>query len=292
MKPALFDYVRPTSLEEAVSELAASDGEGKVLAGGQSLVPLLSMRLARPSVLIDLNRIGGLDYILAQDGTLRIGALTRHRSVELSADVRRCAPLVSEALRYVGHVTIRNRGTIGGSVAHADPAAELPSVLRALDAELVAVGPGGERVIPAAEFFLGYLTTALEPDEILSELRIPVQPPGVGVAVVELARRSGDFALVAVFGAVTVQDGSCTSARLAVAGTSSEPVRASEAEALLVGNPVNDDLITVAAAAAGAQSGTVGDIHASALYRKDMARLLAKRALIEAFSKANGGSVR
>jgi carbon-monoxide dehydrogenase medium subunit len=290
MKPPTFDYVRAESIEEAVAALAGSDGDGKVLAGGQSLVPLLSMRLARPSVLVDLNRLRSLDYVCREGDVLRIGALTRHQTVLCSPVARQCVPLMPEALRHVGHVTIRNRGTIGGSVAHADPAAELPSVIRALDAELVVQGHAGTRMVSAAEFFHGYLTTALAADEVLTEIRVPVQSPNSRVAVHQLSRRHGDFALVGVFVALELLGDHCASARIAVAGTNSEPLRATAAENLLTGASLTPALLADAAAAVAAATAPVDDIHASAAYRRRMAQVMARRALQSIAGPARGGA--
>jgi len=290
MKPAAFDYVRADSVAEAVAALVASDGSGKVLAGGQSLVPLLSMRLARPSVLVDINKIPGLDHIRREGDMLAIGALARHETVLRSPLVQQAVPLLPAALRYVGHRAIRNRGTVAGSIAHADPAAEAPAVARALDAELVVSGPAGTRTIAAADFFGGYLTTALGPDEILTEVRIPIQPPGAQVAVCELARRSGDFALVAVFTALTLDGDVITSARLAVAGTNPEPLRGTAAEAVLIGNTVTAARIVEAAAAVSAATSPADDIHAAASYRRRMAGLLTRRALAATVGTSTKGA--
>lgn len=291
MKPAAFDYIRAESVADAVSALVAADGDGKVLAGGQSLVPLLSMRLARPSVLVDLNRVPGLDHIRLDGDVLAIGALARHEAVLRSPVVRQAAPLLPAALRYVGHQTIRNRGTIGGSISHADPAAELPAVSRALDAAFVIEGPRGRRTVAAADFFEGYLTTVLDADEILTEVRVPVQAAGSRVSVQELARRSGDFALVAVFAALAFDGEVVTSARIAVAGTNSEPLRVPAAEAVLVGRAAGAGPIAEAAAAIAAATAPVDDIHASAAYRTRMAELLTRRALTEVAGGAERGAV-
>ncbi|WP_214369522.1 FAD binding domain-containing protein [Pseudonocardia sp. H11422] len=291
MKPPPVLYHRATSTADAVQALAAAgegDGEAKVLAGGQSLIPLMSMRLARPSTLVDINGLAELDYIRREGGRLRIGALTRHRTVELSPEVRDAAPLLAEAMRFVGHVPIRHRGTIGGSAAHSDPAAEIPAVLTALDAELVINGPAGVRTVTAADFFIGFLATLLEPDELLTEIRVPVQPAGTSCAVEELARRHGDFAIVAVFAALVVDgDGRCSDARLGVAGANPAPLRAREAEAALVGTTLTDEVIDQAAAAVAAATESVDDIHAPAAYRRDMAALLTGRALRRAASGTN-----
>ena len=284
MKAAAFDYIRASSADEAVQALAAHE-DAKILAGGQSLVPLLNMRLARPSALVDINPIHDLAYVRRSNGQLAIGALTRHRTAETSDLVRQHAPLLAEALRHVGHVTIRNRGTIGGSAAHADPAAELPATLLALDAQLVVRGSGRERVIPAGEFFRGYLQTALEPDEMVTEIRIPVLPEGTRCAVAELARRSGDFALVAIFTALTLEPGGlCRDARIAVAGAGEVPVRATAAEAILAGSTLDEDVISGAAIAVARAVDPPSDIHAPAGYRREMASVLTRRAIGSALS--------
>lgn len=289
MKPASFDYLRPGSLDEAVDALAAGE-DRKVLAGGQSLVPLLAMRLARPSALIDINRVRGLDHIRRDGDVLAIGALARHEQVLRSPLAREAAPLLTQALGYVGHRAIRNRGTIGGSIAHADPAAELPAATTALDAQFVAAGPRGRRVIPAAGFFEGSMTTALEPGELLVEVRVPVPADGTRVAVRELARRAGDFALVAVFASLTVEDSVCTSARIALAGAGPRPARARAAERLLAGRPLTEGLIIEAAAAAAAATEPADDIHAPASYRRRMAGVLTTRALADAAGLRTGGA--
>ncbi|GAA5127726.1 xanthine dehydrogenase family protein subunit M [Haloechinothrix salitolerans] len=289
MKAATFEYVRATSVDQVVRTLA-EDEDAKILAGGQSLVPLLNMRLARPTTVIDITRIDDLSYVRRANGHVEIGALTTHRLAETSELVRRNVPLLAEALRYVGHVTIRNRGTIGGSIAHADPAAELPATCVALDAELVVQGPHGQRVIAAADFFQGYLMTAIEPEEVITEVRVPVLAQGTGCAVEELARRSGDFALVAVFATMTIgTDGTCQDARITVAGAGPAPVRATGAEALLKGAAVTPDVISAAARAAADATDPPNDIHGPAEYRREMAAVLSRRAITKATNRANGG---
>jgi CO/xanthine dehydrogenase FAD-binding subunit len=207
VKPPPFEYVAPRSLDEVFAHLARAGGDAKLLAGGQSLVPMLNMRLTRPAILVDLGRVAGLDHVRESNGHVAIGALTRQRAAELSPAVRRHAPLLAEALPYIGHPTIRNRGTIGGSLAHADPAAELPAVAAALDAELVVASANGRRTVKADQFFVAYLTTSLAPDEVLVELRLPRPSPTTRVAFTELSRRHGDFALVGVAAALDVDDG-------------------------------------------------------------------------------------
>lgn len=283
MKPATFDYVRATSLDHAVSVLAEHDGDAKVLAGGQSLVPLLAMRLAQPTALVDLAGLDELAYVRANGDHLEIGAMTRARTVETSALVAERVPLLPAALHHVGHVTIRNRGTIGGSAVHADPAAELPAVLRALDGELVATGPGGRRTIAAADFFQGFLDTALDPDEVLTAVRIPAQPPGVRVAVQEFARRHGDFAIAAVFAAIELDDSArVRSARIAVAGADQVPVRATAAEAVLAGQQPTREVLRAAAEAVAAATRPNDDVHAPADYRRRIAAVLTRRCLEQA----------
>ncbi|GAA4538473.1 xanthine dehydrogenase family protein subunit M [Pseudonocardia xishanensis] len=287
MKPAPFDHVRASTLDHAVETLVAEDGDAKVLAGGQSLVPLLAMRLAQPTTLVDLGGLRELDYI-RDDGThLEIGAMTRSRAVEKSRLVGEALPLLPAALRHVGHVTIRNRGTLGGSVAHADPAAEAPSVLRALDAEIIATGPGGRRTIAAADFFQGFLVSALEPEEILTAIRIPKQAAGSVVAVEEFTRRHGDFALVAVLGAARLDPaGEIAEVRLSVAGAANTPLRADAAEDLLVGQAPTPDVVAAAATAVAEATDPGGDIHAPAEYRRHLAAVLTRRCLHRLFTHA------
>ena len=196
MKPPRFDYHAPASIDDAVALLARYGGDAKVLAGGQSLMPMLNFRLARPAALVDVNRIAALAYVREDNGTVAFGAMTRQRTIEFSPVVARRLPLLLEATRWVGHLPIRSRGTIGGSIAHADPSAEYPAVLTALDGEVVAQGPRGRRTLKAEELFETYLTTRLAPDELLVEVRLPATPAGAGHAFEEFARRHGDFAIV------------------------------------------------------------------------------------------------
>lgn len=283
MKPAPFDYVRAIDVEHAVAVLAASDGDANVLAGGQSLVPLLAMRLAQPTVLVDLGRLADLAYVRDDGGHIEIGAMTRTRDVETSPLVAAAAPLLPAALAHVGHVTIRNRGTLGGSTAHADPAAEAPAVLRALDAEMLLAGPRGTRTVAAAEFFQGFLVTAVEPDELLVAVRVPKQAPGTVVAVQEFARRHGDFALAAVFTALRfAADGTVAEARISTAGVGQVPIRADAAEGLLVGTTAGPDAVAAAAAAVAAATSPIDDIHAPVAYRRHLVAVLTRRCLAQA----------
>src|SRR5579884_1140689 len=254
MKPAPFTYLRPDSLPAALAVLAERGETAKALAGGQSLVPLLNLRLARPEYVVDIGRLPGLDGIaLADDGALAVGALVTHRALGESSLVRGRAPLLAECVPLIGHPAIRNRGTVGGSLAHADPAAELPAALVALDATLRVASTRGEREVAAADFFVDLFTTALAPDELLLAARLPPPPPRTGWAVLELARRHGDFALAgAVAGLTLDRAGACEAARLVLFGVGATPVRAHDAEALLMGQRLTDTLLTAAATRATA----------------------------------------
>jgi aerobic carbon-monoxide dehydrogenase medium subunit len=289
MKPAPFDYVAPRSLEEALDALARGGAEAKILAGGQSLIPLLNFRLARPALLVDLNHVDELTYRTARDGGIAIGAMTRQAAVERDSGLRQMQPLLVEAIRWVGHLAIRSRGTIGGSLAHADPAAELPAVAVCLDARCSVIGPRGRRTIAAEDFFWGYLTTALEPDEILTEVWLAPLRPGTGQAWLEFARRHGDFALAGVAVSLTLQDEEVRDARIVLTGVGGKPVRAREAETLLVGGTVAER----ASAAANAVRTSVdpdADIHASKEYRTHLAGVLTERAIRIANERALAGA--
>lgn len=285
MKPAVFEYFAPRSAEEAVGILKEHGDQAKVLAGGQSLVPLMNMRLARPAVIVDINRIQALEYIDATPATLRIGALTRQRAVERSQAVGERCPLLRDALRLVGHVQIRNRGTVGGSIAHADPAAELTAVLTLLGGDVTVLGPGGSRVIAASDLFVTYLTTSLDARELLTEVRFPSLPPGAGWSWIEVARRHGDFALAGVGAVLTLGGGVITDARIGLTGVGPTPVRASDAERQLTGRAPSEGLWTEAGNAVRAAIEPDGDIHASAEYRKHVAGVLTQRALREALTR-------
>ncbi len=284
MKPAPFKYVAPESLDDAVALLRRHGQEGKILAGGQSLVPLLNMRLARPAVIIDLNRLRPLDYI-KNGKDVRIGAMTRQRVAELSPLVRQKLPLLAEALRYVGHPQIPNRGTIGGSIAHADPSAELPAVLAALEGKVVLQNGRGTRTLGADAFFLTYLTTALQPDELLVEVRIPAHDH-LGTAFLEVARRHGDYALVGVAAVVDWNGGRARDVRLTFTGVGGVPVRVAEAEAAATGRPLTDAVLAEVSRIVSAGLDPEPDIHASAEYRKHVAGVLAERALRVAVTRA------
>ena len=294
MKPAPFEYAAPSSLDEAISLLQQhGDEDVKLLAGGQSLVPLLSMRMARPELLIDLNPIDELQYIREENGGLAIGAMTRKRAVEESELVRRLQPVLLAATQLVAHPQIRNRGTVGGSMAHADPAAEYPALAIVLGVELRTAGPDGERRIAAEDFFQSYLTTALEPVEVLTEVRVPILAPGTGWSFVEVARRHGDFAMTGA--AVTLRldgrgsRGSISEARIVLFGVGPTAVRVREVEQLVMGEQPSDRLFQEAGRAAGeGLEDPLSDVHASAEYRRHLARVLTARALGEAVERAAG----
>lgn len=280
MKPARFRYYDPETVEEAVSLLVEFGSDARVLAGGQSLVPLMNFRLARPKYLVDINKVSSLDYIRQGDHTLAIGAMTRQRTVETSTLVQEKNPLLIEASRYIGHPTIRNRGTVGGSLAHADPAAEWPALVMVMDATLVLRGPQGERCIPAEDFFVTYLTTCLDPSEILVEIRIPELSRGTGWSFLELSRRFGDFALVGVAIRLTADgSGICTDSAIALTGVGAYPVRAQTAEQLLRGERLSEALFEHVARAVAKELEPDSDLHASADYRRTVARILTLRGL-------------
>ena len=281
MKPARFDYYRPESLDEALTLFAELGPEAKALAGGQSLVPVMNFRLARPAALVDLNRINGFASIEeTADGGIRIGAMTRQRAVERSALVSQRAPLLAEAMPWIAHPQIRNRGTIGGSLAHADPAAELPAVMLALEARFVVRSRRAERVVPAAEFFTGILSTALGPDELLTAIELPAPVARSGSAFVEVARRHGDYALVGVAARIELDpDGTCREARVGLLSVGETPVLATQVSRVLAGRALDAAAIDDGARAAVQQIDPASDLHASAAYRRHLAAVLVGRAL-------------
>jgi len=284
MKPADFCLHRPDILGEALALLAEHGDDAKALAGGQSLVPLLNFRLARPAHVIDLERIASLRRLRRSADGLAVGAMVRQRHAETDPEVAAACPLLAAALPHVGHPPIRNRGTIGGSLAHADPAAELPAVAVALDATLIAASARGRRKIPASAFYQTYLTTALEPDELLVETVFPPLPPRTGACVLEVSRRQGDFALVGVALQVTLDDGGTVAdARVCFIGVAEVPRRCPEAEAVLTGcSPADAEAVSAAADRAREVLTPASDLHASADYRRDVAGTLLERAFIGA----------
>ena len=287
MKSAPLEYVRATDAAHAVALLAEHGPDARILAGGQSLVQLLNFRHARPSVLVDINRTTDLDYVRLEGNTLVIGAMTRLRTLENSAEVAAAVPLLPKALGFVGHVANRNRGTIGGSLAFADPAGEVPAVATALGADMVVTGPDGTRTICAADFFTGEYTTALAPGELLTAVRLPVLAPGSGVAVEELSLRHNELAVVAAMAAVTLDgEGRVAGAWLSVAGANPVPVRLSESESILTGQAPSSEVIAAAGAAVGAVVQPVGNRHAPAEYRRQMAQVFVTRAITNAVTNA------
>ncbi len=293
MKPARFEYAAPDTLGEAVSLLQQhADEDVKILAGGQSLVPLLNMRMARPDLLVDLNRIEDLQYIREDGDWLAIGAMTRKRAVEESDLVRRRQPVLVAATQLVAHPQIRNRGTVGGSMAHADPAAEYPALALALGVELRAVGPGGERTIAAQDFFQSYLTTALEPVEVLTEVRVPVLPAGTGWSFVEVARRHGDFALGGAVATLRLDaGGGISEARLVLFAVGPTAIRLTQVEEILTGERPAEPLFEEAARRASQEiDEPLSDVHATAEYRRNLAGVLTGRALREAAERAGAPS--
>ena len=290
MKLSPVDYEAPGTVAEALDLLAEHQDEASVLAGGQSLIPLLALRLAQPAVLIDINGVQGLSGVSLTDGWVTIGATTREYMAEESATIAELVPLLAAALPLIGHEAIRSRGTVGGSLAHADPAAELPAVARALNAEFVVRGPSGERVVPAADWFEGYLTTSRQADELLTEVRFLAARPGTGTSFQEVARRHGDFAMVGLATSVTLNIGTITDARLAFAGVSDVPARATAAEELLEGERPTAELFDEAARVAAADIDPPSDLHGSAEYRKKVAAALVRRGLREAVGNAMRGS--
>jgi carbon-monoxide dehydrogenase medium subunit len=287
VKPPPFDYVVPDTLQGVLEALDGGGPDAKLLAGGQSLIPLLNFRLIRPSLLIDLRRVPELRGIALRDGDLDIGAMTRQREIEHDPLVMRYAPLFRESTRLIGHLPIRTRGTLGGSLAHGDPAAEYPVAALAADLRFLIQGKAGSREIAARDFFLGYLTTALEPDEVLVRVRIPHQPARRGMAFVELARRPGDFAIVAVAATVTLDpEARIESATVAVGGAAPAPFRADAAEAALAGARIGPELLEHAAGLVADAAQPDADLHATAEYRRALCRVLAGRALAQAAARA------
>ena len=282
MKPAPFVYHDPREVDEALALLAEHGDDAKVLAGGQSLVPLLNFRLAAPAHLVDINRIGSLAYVRRSGGALHIGAATRQSVLEESPVTARHWPLLIDALRWVAHQQIRNRGTVGGSLAHADPAAELPVASAALDARFHVRSTRGSRTLGWRDFFVTHLTTALEPDELLVEIEVPPLPEGSGWAFTEFSRRHGDFALGGAAVVLSMDDGRCREARIALLGAADTPLRPEAAERVLAGGAVDEQSAAEAGATAVAGLEPTGDIHGGSEYRKHLIEAMVRRAVLEA----------
>jgi aerobic carbon-monoxide dehydrogenase medium subunit len=290
VKPAPFEYVRPSSVPDALVALARYRDDAKVLAGGQSLIALMNLRLVKPAVLIDINRLSDIAGIREENGTVAIGALTRQSAIESSGVIASQCPLMAEAIRFVAHRPIRNRGTVGGNLAHADPTSELPAVAVALDATFVARSTDGQRTIPAADFFVGLLSSALASKELLIQVRVPKWSAGQGWSFMEVSPRAGDYALVGIAATLRVQDGVCRAARLVYSGVGARPTRVEAAEQALLGQPASEATFRAAAEVAAGRVDPGSDFHATADYRRDLVRALTRRALLRALDRCQKGA--
>jgi len=289
MIPSRFDYVAPSTLDDAVTLLREHGGEAKVLSGGQSLIPMLKLRLATPTVLVDINRIPGLDYVEERDGALHIGALAREAELERSAVVRARYPLLFDTARVIADPIVRNSATICGNVAHGDPGNDHPATMIALDASFVIRGANGTRTVAARDFFVGLFTTLLEPDEIVTEIVIPSPPARSGGAYMKLERKVGDFATAAVAAQLTLDStGACQRAGIALTNVGATPIRAASAETFLAGKPLDATTIGEAATMAASAAEPVADRRGSEEYKRDLVRVLAARALQKAARRARG----
>jgi aerobic carbon-monoxide dehydrogenase medium subunit len=292
VKPAPFEYVAPEHLDEAASLLSEHGDDAKVLAGGQSLVPLLAFRLATPGMLIDLNRIADLEFVREDGDRLVMGAMARHAMVERMADLSTRCPILAEGVALIGHPAIRNRGTVGGSLAHADPAAEWPALLLALDGEVDVTSARGRRTVPAEDLFATYFTTTLEPDEIVAEVRLTIPNGRTGSTFVELARRHGDFAIAGVGTVVGLSDDVVSDAKIVLIGVRDRPVRARKAEELLRNESPTDEAFSATAEAVIEDIDPVSDVHGSSDYRRHVAKVLVRRALRRAADRARAANGR
>ena len=289
MIPKGFEYHSPTSLDQAVALLQKHGEEAKILSGGHSLIPLMKLRFAEPSVIVDINRIAGLDYLKEEGGMLKIGALVRESDLESSATVKAKFPLILDAAKLIADPSVRNRATVCGNLAHGDPANDHPAVMLALGAQIVAQGTGKERVVPVTEFFVDTLTTALKPGEILKEVRIPIPPAHSGGAYLKLERRVGDFAIVAVAAQLTLDGNKIETAGIGLTNAGRVPIKATKAEAFLVGKDATEANFAEAGKLAEAASDPASDTRAPADYKKAMVRELTARALRKAAERAKGG---
>ncbi|HSF22735.1 MAG TPA: xanthine dehydrogenase family protein subunit M [Blastocatellia bacterium] len=291
MIPRSFDYSAPGTLEEAVSLLSKLGPDAKVLSGGQSLIPMMKLRLASPPHIVDINRIAGLDYISEIDGSLRIGALVRESDLENSSVVKSRLPILVDTTSVIADPLVRNQATVCGNLAHGDPANDHPATMLALGASMVAVGPGGEREIPVESFFPGLFTTALQPDEILKEIRIPIPAPSSGGAYLKLERKVGDYATAGVAVQISLNaSGACARAGIGLTNVGFTPLKAAKAEAFLLGKVLDASTIRQASEIAAGESQPVDDIRGSAAYKRDLVRVLAARAINLAFVRAKGGA--
>ncbi|MDB5078723.1 MAG: Carbon monoxide dehydrogenase [Chloroflexi bacterium] len=288
MIPGKFEYFAPTSVSEAIGLLGQYGSEAKILAGGQSLIPAMRFRLAQPEILVDINRIQGLEYVRETDDYLEIGALTRESAIEKSTIVQQRYPMLADTARVIADPLVRNMATIGGNLAHADPANDHPATILAYNARIVAEGPGGERIIPVDDFFIGIFETSLERDEILKEILIPSPPGGSGGAYLKIERKVGDYAVVGVAVQLTMEDGLFKSIRIGLTNVSSTPMRARAAEALLVGQTPEEALFDKAGRVAAAECEPWADLRGSEEYKRDLVRVVTKRAIRKAIERANG----
>lgn len=284
-----FDYYAPGSLPEAVALLQEHGYDAKILAGGQSLIPAMRYRLAMAPVLIDINEIEGLGYVRESDGVLAIGAMTRESELEESDVVRVRYPMLADATMVIADPLVRNRATVGGNLAHADPANDHPAVMLAYGAELVALGPDGTRTIAVDDFFTGLFETALESTEILTEIRIPAPGAGNGEAYIKVERKVGDYAISAVAARLTIDGDRCSAARIGLTNVSPTPMRATGAEQALIGQQLDDEVLEAAGQAAAAECDPSGDLRGSVAYKRDLTRVLTKRAIRKAIARAQGG---
>jgi carbon-monoxide dehydrogenase medium subunit len=289
MIPASFEYSSPKTLSEAIALLREHGAEAKILAGGQSLIPLMKMRLAAPKHLVDINGIGDLSYIRESDGFLTIGALTRESDLDASELIRTRYPIIADTAAVIADPLVRNMATVGGNLAHADPANDHPATMLALGTEVVAAGPNGTRTIPLTEFFTGLFTTSLAPDEILTELRIPAPPPGSGGAYLKVERKVGDFAAAAVAVQLTLDGDTCKSVGIGLTNVGITPIKAVGAENALRGKAVDAQSIAEAARIASEEAEPSDDLRGSAEYKRSLIRVLTARALRRAVQRANGG---
>lgn len=291
MKPAPFEYAAPETLDEVVRLLGERGDDAKVIAGGQSLVPLLAFRLAAPEILVDVNRVPGLDGVALDGDTLTIGALARHRDVELFPGMRERCAMLADGVSLIGHVAIRNRGTVGGSIAHADSAAEWPSLVLALDGEVEARSVQGVRTIAGSELFESYFTTTLRPDEILTQVRLRLPVGRIGSAYTELARRHGDFAIAGAGALLSLTDaGTVGQGRVVLIGVRDTAVRSTAAEAVLAGAAPGEETFAAAAEAIDPEIEPMSDLHGSSDYRRHVAKVLVRRTLARAYERAQGAA--
>ncbi len=286
MIPPEFDYLAPTTVAEAVALLQAHNGDAKILAGGQSLIPAMRFRLSAPATLIDINGIAELYSLTESGGYLRIGAMVQEVMLEESALVQQKYPLLADATRVIADPVVRNRATIGGNLAHADPANDHPAAMLAYGAEVVAVGPAGSRTIPIDHFFVDLFESALAPNEVLTEIRIPTPGPNAGGAYVKVERKVGDYAVSAVAVQLTMNGDICTAARIALTNVNPTPMRARNAEAALIGRMLTDEVLESAGQAAAAECEPSADLRGSVEYKRDLTRVLTKRAVRQAASRA------